>query len=123
MLGSDPEARLELDNTSDLASAIKTLLRSYLPREFRTGPFTVTVVATRGTAVKPARNEERPWTNAETREKIDRFLAEVIEVSKKHGFSISHEDGQGAFVIETADDENYDWLLAAKLAAHLRSDA
>lgn len=32
--------------------------------------------------------------------RVDAFLAEVIELSKKHGLSIAHEDGGGAFIIE-----------------------
>ncbi len=42
--------------------------------------------------------------------KIDLFLKEIVKVSKKHGFSISHEDFQGAFIIEKISDENIDWI-------------
>lgn len=45
--------------------------------------------------------------------KIDAFIEEVIEVSKKHGFSISHEDGHGAFVIEKFSESNASWLRHA----------
>ncbi len=44
---------------------------------------------------------------------IDAFIAEVIEVSRKHGMSIAHEDGHGGFLIEAFDQENADWLSAA----------
>jgi len=45
--------------------------------------------------------------------KIDKFLLEIIEVCKKHDMSISHEDGHGAFIIEKASDDNFDWLMNA----------
>ena len=44
---------------------------------------------------------------------IDAFLQEIIAICKKHGYSISHEDGHGAFEIENTDDYNFDWLLNA----------
>lgn len=45
---------------------------------------------------------------------IDLFIEEIIAVCKKHGMSISHEDGHGAFVIENEDNErNFDWLRDA----------
>lgn len=43
--------------------------------------------------------------------KIDAFLAEIEEVCKKHGFHISHEDGQGAF--EIVNYEVGSWIDAA----------
>jgi hypothetical protein len=45
--------------------------------------------------------------------KIDEFLKEISKVCKKHGFSISHEDGHGAFEIETFDKYNIEWLMDA----------
>lgn len=45
--------------------------------------------------------------------KVDQFLNEVIEVSKKHGFSISHEDNHGGFIIRPQNQEDYEWLLEA----------
>lgn len=50
-----------------------------------------------------------------TNEKIDLFLKEVIDVCKKHNFSISHEDGHGAFVIEIYEDDYAEWLNAASI--------
>ena len=45
---------------------------------------------------------------------IELFLDEIIEVCKKHGLSISHEDEQGAFLIEDYDEEMYsNWLRQA----------
>lgn len=49
----------------------------------------------------------------EENRKIDEFLAEVIEVCKKHGMSISHEDGHGSFIIENYYESNIDWMKEA----------
>jgi len=38
---------------------------------------------------------------------IDSFLDEIIQVCKKHNLSISHEDNQGAFIIEKENEGNY----------------
>ena len=45
---------------------------------------------------------------------IDIFLTEIIAVSKKHGFSISHEDGQGAFMVTEYTEGNSLWLWNAQ---------
>ncbi len=44
---------------------------------------------------------------------IDAFLDEVIAVCKKHGMSISHEDGHGAFEITAYDETATEWLRGA----------
>lgn len=44
---------------------------------------------------------------------FDAFLDDVIAVYKKHGLAIGHEDGHGAFIVETFDESNMQWLLAA----------
>ncbi len=44
---------------------------------------------------------------------IDAFITEIIEVYKKHGFSISHEDSHGGFLIEKFDMYNVEWLQEA----------
>lgn len=46
-------------------------------------------------------------------EKIDAFLAEVIEISRKHGLSIGHEDSHGGFLVHKFSQDNADWLMAA----------
>lgn len=46
---------------------------------------------------------------------VDAFLDEIIAVCRKHGFSIGHEDGQGAFLIDEVDEQNFDWLRGAHL--------
>lgn len=48
-------------------------------------------------------------------EKAKAFIDEIIEVSKKHGMSISHEDIGGGFIVEPYDDENIKWISAAYL--------
>lgn len=44
---------------------------------------------------------------------IDIFLHEIIAVCKKHGFSLSHEDGDGAFGVDVEKNDNFTWLLEA----------
>ena len=46
-------------------------------------------------------------------EKIDEFLAEVIEVSRKHGLSLGHEDGHGVFLVHKFSQDNVEWLMHA----------
>lgn len=41
------------------------------------------------------------------------FLDEIHSVCMKHGLSISHEDGHGAFIIEDYNERNIDWLFDA----------
>ena len=50
-----------------------------------------------------------------TSEKIDKFLEEIASVCKKHGYSISHEDGHGSFHICKYNDGDSDWLLNANI--------
>jgi hypothetical protein len=45
--------------------------------------------------------------------KIDIFLDGVLELCKKHKFSISHQDSHGAFVIEKYNKAYSEWLLHA----------
>ena len=55
--------------------------------------------------------------------KIDAYIEEVLAVSRKHGLSISHEDSQGAFIVEEFSKANADWLLAAHDATYQRSES
>lgn len=41
---------------------------------------------------------------------IDSYLREIIDVGRRYGFSLSHEDTQGAFVVCDSDAENEEWL-------------
>lgn len=42
------------------------------------------------------------------------MIDEVIAVCKKYGLSISHQDGQGAFIIVPYADFYSDWLRDAE---------
>ena len=57
------------------------------------------------------------WSNSKFKyvddEKVDAFLAEVVEVCRKHGMSLGHEDSQGAFLVENFRDSNSRWLMQA----------
>lgn len=41
------------------------------------------------------------------------FLLEIEKVCKKHGFSISHEDIHGGFIIQEYKYSNIEWLKSA----------
>ena len=42
------------------------------------------------------------------------YLDDLIQIGRKHGLSLSHEDGHGAFVIEKLDAFNEAWLKNAQ---------
>ncbi len=44
---------------------------------------------------------------------VDAFLCEVVAVCRKHGLSISHEDGQGAFEVRLVNERDIAWLQQA----------
>ena len=44
---------------------------------------------------------------------IDAFLAEMLAVCKKHGFSLGHEDSHGAFEVYDYDAWCDNWLMDA----------
>lgn len=41
------------------------------------------------------------------------FLHDIHVASKLHGFSIAHEDNQGAFIIEPYSEANIEWLKSS----------
>jgi FAD/FMN-containing dehydrogenase len=49
----------------------------------------------------------------EQSKEMENFFKEIEATCKKHGYSISHEDGHGAFEIEKYSDDNIDWLKNA----------
>lgn len=53
--------------------------------------------------------------------RIDDFLQEIASVCKRHGFSISHEDEHGAFVIEAYDEAKIEWLMGAYIGRSISS--
>lgn len=48
-----------------------------------------------------------------TEEKIRKFLKEIYEIYCKYGISISHQNTDGAFILEKYDVDNFDWLCNA----------
>jgi hypothetical protein len=46
-------------------------------------------------------------------EKVRAFLLDISKVCHQHGLSISHEDAQGAFIIEPLKMDNLVWLTDA----------
>lgn len=44
---------------------------------------------------------------------IDAFLAEIQAVCVRHGLSLGHEDGQGAFEVHAYDGRLAEWLSYA----------
>lgn len=67
--------------------------------------------------------EGKSWslTTGETGDFIDtpktvaNFFEEIEAVCKKHGYSISHEDRHGAFIVEKFSSDNIGWLKDASL--------
>ena len=53
--------------------------------------------------------------DVESPSKVEAFLDEIESVCRKHGLSISHEDGQGAFEVDGFSDENIKWLRDAAI--------
>ena len=46
---------------------------------------------------------------------VEAFLDEIAAVCRKHGLSISHEDGHGNFELKPFDEHNVSWLRNASL--------
>mgnify|MGYP003590568770 CR=1 FL=1 len=46
-------------------------------------------------------------------EKRKEFLDELLQVCKKHGLSLGHEDTQGSFLIHPYNKHDADWLTDA----------
>jgi hypothetical protein len=44
---------------------------------------------------------------------VDAFISDLVAVCRKHNMSISHEDGHGAFEIESFSKDNIEWLSEA----------
>jgi hypothetical protein len=53
---------------------------------------------------------------------VDAFLKEIVEVCKEHGFSLSHEDTHGAFIVEKYDKDNIQWLMEAMMGESIDAD-
>lgn len=44
---------------------------------------------------------------------IEKFFDELFVLYKKYNLSISHEDSQGAFIIEDYKESNLEWIKDA----------
>ena len=47
------------------------------------------------------------------KERIKNFMREYEELCIRHGMSLSHEDCQGAFIIDEYDKDNVEWVKSA----------
>ena len=47
------------------------------------------------------------------KERIENFMREYEELCVRHGMSLSHEDCQGAFIIDEYDEDNVEWVKSA----------
>ena len=47
--------------------------------------------------------------------KAKKFLKEIVKLCEKYELSISHEDKEGAFIIEKYSKSNIEWLKDADL--------
>ena len=47
------------------------------------------------------------------KERIKNFMREYEELCIRHGMSLSHEDYQGAFIIDEYDKDNVEWVKSA----------
>lgn len=54
------------------------------------------------------------WVAVQRRADVADYLAEIVAVGKRYGFSLSHEDCHGGFIVEDRSDRNEQWLLGAK---------
>lgn len=49
--------------------------------------------------------------------RVDDFIADIVTVCIKHGMTIGHEDGHGAFLVHLKfDPANVTWLQHAAIA-------
>lgn len=55
-----------------------------------------------------------------TNERKAAFLKEIAAVSKRHGLALSHEDDQGAFIVEEYDASLIEWLSDASTGQTLK---
>lgn len=53
---------------------------------------------------------------------VEAFLADLTKVCRKHGLTLSHEDTQGAFVVEGSDEANILWLNSASIGKSVPHD-
>jgi hypothetical protein len=68
------------------------------------------------TGERPARR--KGTIMAEQSARVSEFIEEIVALSKRFGFSLSHEDGHGSFIVETFTQHNVDWLRDADDQTH-----
>ena len=54
------------------------------------------------------------------KERIKNFMREYEELCIRHGMSLSHEDCQGAFIIDEYDEDNVEWVKSAQNGFEIR---
>jgi hypothetical protein len=50
---------------------------------------------------------------------VELFMTELTSLCKQHGLSLSHEDGQGAFIVDVYSESNISWINAAGVSKSL----
>lgn len=63
----------------------------------------------------PERWDMKKTNHVKSPPEVEQFLSAIEEVCRMHGFSISHEDGHGAFIITRYDHASLVWLNQAFL--------
>lgn len=59
-------------------------------------------------------SDDYPASFSPNEQKAEDFKKELFELYEKHGLSISHEDGQGAFIITSKRmEKNKSWMKGA----------
>ena len=61
----------------------------------------------------PTKRMSRQSREEEVFPLVDLFLEDIGRVCRHHNMSISHEDEHGGFIVETFQQERFDWLNAA----------
>ena len=54
------------------------------------------------------------------KERIKNFMRDYEELCIKHRMSLSHEDCQGAFIIDEYDEDNVEWVKSAQNGFEIR---
>lgn len=53
------------------------------------------------------------YDRPEQSQNVRAFLDDLMRLYDKHGMSIGHEDGHGAFLIDPDGKHNRDWMVCA----------
>lgn len=55
-------------------------------------------------------------------QRVQAYLAELVAVGRRHGFTLSHEDCHGGFLVDVPSEDNEGWLGAARPDAELKEN-